>query len=138
MQTGIKQTTCSVTSITTRVCSRWQARDSDDLIICSLARNLIAQNTGGIFKNSSVFLVVKSMDMEVSSENLIKVDSQGIGFVNGILVNGELLRLQSLIPDPELNLSGNSFSTLFLSYNGIIKHVYIDNNIIFNTYFNVS
>lgn len=78
------------------------------------------------------------MDMEVSSENLIKVDSQGIGFVNGILVNGELLRLQSLIPDPELNLSGNSFSTLFLSYNGIIKHVYIDNNIIFNTYFNVS
>lgn len=76
--------------------------------------------------------------MEVSSENLIKVDSQGIGFVNGILVNGELLRLQSLIPDPELNLSGNSFSTLFLSYNGIIKHVYIDNNIIFNTYFNVS
>ena len=56
------------------------------------------------------------MDMEVSSENLIEVDSQGIGFVNGILVNGELLRLKSLIPDPELNLSGKFFSTLLPFY----------------------
>lgn len=55
--------------------------------------------------------------MEVFSEKVItEVDLQGIGFENVILVNGELLRVQCLIRDPELNLSGNSFSTLLLFY----------------------
>lgn len=57
--------------------------------------------------------------MEVSSEKLIsEANLLEIGFVAVILVPGELLltRGQCLIRDRELNLSGNSFSTLWAFY----------------------
>ena len=67
------------------------------MITCSLALYLIAQNTGGIFLNSFISLVVKSMVMEVFSEKVItEVDLQGIGFVNVLLSPREVPKTFSM------------------------------------------
>lgn len=64
-----------------RVCPSRCAHKNDYLSICSLALCLIAQNTGDVFLNSFIFLVVKIMIMGVPSEKAItKVDLQVMDF----------------------------------------------------------